>query len=87
MFQPDIFKSAMDIVVDNFDSPSRRIGGDRKSGAVCESSHRSTKLFGFPGFNLVCFIQHTMTEIAANGIGALTLWIVYPLPKGLISHF
>jgi hypothetical protein len=32
MFLPDIFKAAMDIVVDDFDSPSRRIDGDGEIG-------------------------------------------------------
>lgn len=30
MFLPDIFKAAMRIVVDDFNSPSHRISGDRK---------------------------------------------------------
>ena len=32
-------------------------------------------------------VQHTMAEIVANNIVMLTLRIVYPTPKGLISHF
>jgi hypothetical protein len=53
MFRPDIFPAEMDVVVDHFDPPNRRIGGDGKRGVVCESDHRRTKLFGFPcGSNL-----------------------------------
>lgn len=52
MFRPDIFKAAMDTVVDRFDFPGRRIGRDGKRRGISESDHRRTKLVGFPGFNL-----------------------------------
>ena len=52
MFSPDIFKTAMDLVVNNHNIPSRRIGGDRKWRGVCESNHRRTKLFRFPRLGL-----------------------------------
>jgi len=32
-------------------------------------------------------VQCIATEVVANEIGMLTLWIVCPAPKDLISHF
>ena len=32
-------------------------------------------------------IDHMVAEIVVNEVGALTLRIVCPAPKGLISHF
>lgn len=52
MFRPDIFKTTMYIIIDDFDSPSSRIGGGRKWAAVRESGHRRTKSFRFPWFDL-----------------------------------
>ena len=49
--QPDVFKTAMFIVFDDFDSPSHRIRGNYK-WRIAEFLYRGTKLFGFPGFNL-----------------------------------
>ena len=52
MFQPDIFKAAMNLVIDDFDLPSPRIGGDGKYAITRESGHWRAKLFRFPQFNL-----------------------------------
>ena len=52
MFQPDISKVTMCIVIDDFDSPSYRIGGGVKWAAVCYSGYRRTKSFRIPRINL-----------------------------------
>ena len=86
--RPNVFKSAMNLVVDKLDPPSHRISGDGKRAGVFGSSHRHTKLVGSPRFNLrFCVVQHTVAEIVANDIDALTFCMVYPTPRGLISHF
>ncbi|KAF9649753.1 hypothetical protein BDM02DRAFT_1746163 [Thelephora ganbajun] len=50
-FRPDVFKTAMFNIVDDFNPPSHGIGGNGKR-RVFESLHQRTKLFRFPGFNL-----------------------------------
>ena len=52
MFEPDIFETTINLVIDSFDFPSRRIGRDGEVAAVCESDHRCTKSFRFPRFKL-----------------------------------
>jgi hypothetical protein len=42
---------------------------------------------GFPGSAYVSVVEYAIAEIGADGIGMLTFWIVYPAPRGLISHF
>ena len=52
MFEPDIFKTVINLVIENFDFPSHRIGGDGEAAVVCKSNHRCTKSFRFPRFKL-----------------------------------
>ena len=49
--QPDVFETTMVCVVDDVDSPSHRIRGNRKI-TLLKFPQQDTKLFGFPGFNL-----------------------------------
>ena len=55
-FQPDVFKTSMSIVVDDFNSPSYRIRSDQKSMGLFAFDDWNTKLFRFPRFNLCILI-------------------------------
>jgi len=48
---PYVFEATIFFIIDDLDSPSRRIRRNVKYIPV-GSLHRSTKLFGFPRFNL-----------------------------------
>lgn len=53
-FRPDVFKAAMIIIVDDFDSPSHRRSGDRDWRAFKRATLHRTNCSGFP---LVLHVQ------------------------------
>ena len=82
---PDVFKVAILCFINNFDPPRHRIRGDGKV-STAYTPHRHTKLFRFPRFHL-CLGLSTRWEIASIHISTLTIFMVYPAPEGLMSHF
>lgn len=77
----------MYIIVDNFDSPGQRINGNSNWSVTCDPPHRNAKLIRPPGVKLLVEVQRTMADVSPDNFGSLTIWIVYPPPRLLISHF
>ena len=86
-FRPNVFMPTMYLVVHDLNSPSRRITGDGDRSPVVEPLYRGTKLFRFARFDLFASFNILERWIAGRAGSSRTLCIVYPIPKGLISHF
>ena len=85
--RPDIFKSAMSTVVDDFSSPSCGIGSDVHPISIVDPIQWGYEIVqvspGQTTFNVV----HTVAGIASKEINDLIFYVEYPAPSGLTSHF
>ena len=84
--RPDIFESTMFVVVDDFSSPCRGIGGDSQLISIINPIQWGAKLFRFPRVKLQSML-FTVAEIVSGEIENLTLCTEYPAPSDLTYHF